>query len=393
MIRWAKPKPLRGVLPVLCNRLQFGRAFQILSMAGAPAAPDLRSMRCRADPGSQPHSAIPDGYPACPAPTAPPTQTPAPPTPVPTLPPVEGTTTTQVNVRSEPSTGSATLGMLDAFSKVQVIAKDAGGNWYQLLYPAAPDGKGWVRAEYIQVPDPAQIPPLSGAPGAGSGYSGTVTQQVNVRSGPGTSFDSLGTLNAQDSVTLTGKNPDGTWLQIAFSAGPQGSGWIAAGFIQSSQAEALPIIGGQGEVVGTGTPAAALPSPTPTVLAAPQDNDSAANPSVNVSFSPSGAGSLQFSSEVSAPEGDAEDWVKFTPYLATVSLRLTCLGSSSDLRRILDSRGCRAARSSGTGMRRGKAGSADARDGLPGARAGRSKLPRGWKAPVSPSPSKQCGKK
>ena len=146
------------------------------------------------------------------------------------------------------------MGLLEAFSKVQVIAKDAGGNWYQVLHPAAPDGKGWVRAQYIQVPDPAQIPPLSGAPGAGTGFSGTVNQQVNVRSGPGTSFNSLGTLNPQDSVTLTGRNPDGTWLQIVFRAGPEGLGWIAAGFIQTTQTEALPIIGVQGQVVGTGTP-------------------------------------------------------------------------------------------------------------------------------------------
>ena len=49
---------------------------------------------------------------------------------------------------------------------------------------------------------------------------------------------------------------------------------------------------------------------------------------MNVSFSPSGAGGLQFSSQVSTPEGDAEDWVQFTHYLGTVSLRLTCLGSN-----------------------------------------------------------------
>ena len=257
-----------------------------------------------------------------------PTQTPLPPTPVPTLPPIEGSTTTQLNVRADPSTGAASVGMLDPFSRVQVIAKDAGENWYQILYSAAPDGKGWVRSQYVQVPDPAEIPPLSGAPGAQSGPSGIVTQQVNVRSGPGTSFDALGTLNPQDSVTLTGKNADGTWLQIAFTSGPGGRGWIAAGYIQSNETTALPILGEQGQVVGTGTPEAVAPLPTPTVLAAFQDSDSAANPSTDLTFSPSGAGSLQFTSDVSAPEGDPEDWIQFTPYLSDVSIQLGCQGSA-----------------------------------------------------------------
>ncbi len=258
-----------------------------------------------------------------------PTETPLPPTALPTPPPIEGSTTTQINVRSDPSTGSAALGMLAPFSRVQVLAKDAGGNWYQILYEAGPEGKGWVRAQYVQVPSPSDVPPLSGAPGAQGGPSGTVTQQVNVRSGPGTTFNALGTLNPQDTVTLTGKNPDGTWLQIAFSAGPGGLGWIAAGYIQSSETAGLPIIGEQGQVVGTGTPQAVPPTPTPTVLAAPDDGDSASAPGADILFSPAGAGSLQYTSEVSAPAGDAEDWVRFTAPLPQVWIELDCLGSAN----------------------------------------------------------------
>jgi uncharacterized protein YraI len=242
---------------------------------------------------------------------------------------VEGSTTTQINVRTEPSTGGAAVAILDPFTRVQVVARDAGGNWYQILYASAPDGRGWVRAQYVEVPDPDEIPPLSGAPGVQAGPSGVVTQQVNVRSGPGTAFDVLGTLNPQDSVTLTGKNADSTWLQISFGGGPQGRGWIAAGYIQSSETAALPIIGGQGELLGTGTPEAIPASPTSTVGAAYQDDDSASNPSAKISFSPSGAGDLQFSSEVSGPEGDTDDWVEFTPYLKKVSIQLICLGSQS----------------------------------------------------------------
>jgi uncharacterized protein YraI len=240
---------------------------------------------------------------------------------------VEGTTTTQLNVRAEPSTASQTLGMLDPFATVQILAKDAGGNWYQILYPAGSEGKGWLTARYVQVPQGQEVPPLAGAPGAESGPSGVVTQQVNVRSGPGTSFEALGTLNPQDTVTLTGKNPDGTWLQVAFSGATGGLGWIAAGYIQSTETGGLPIINERGQTLGTGTPDAVPATPTPTLLPATADGDSASSPAARMAFSPSGAGSLQFSSDISIPEGDAEDWVAFIPYSAPVSIQLDCLGS------------------------------------------------------------------
>jgi hypothetical protein len=192
-----------------------------------------------------------------------------------------------------------------------------------------------VRAQYVQVPAPEEIPVL-GAPGSGiqSGPLGTITQQVNVRSGPGTGSESLGTLNPQDVVTLTGRNADGTWLQINFSSAPGGLGWIAASFVQSTEASGLPILGGQGQVLGTGTPTGIPPTPTPTLVPAHVDEDSGASPSVSMVFSPSGAGALQFTGDVSSPDGDTEDWVQFTPYLAAVSFKLDCLGSpdlSADL--------------------------------------------------------------
>ncbi|MGE5250565.1 MAG: SH3 domain-containing protein [Bacteroidota bacterium] len=257
------------------------------------------------------------------------TATPQPPTPAPTLPPIEGTTSTQLNVRAEPSTGSTSLGMLAAFSKVQITARDAGGSWYQVLYAQAPDGRGWVRSSYVQVADLKAVPLLAEAGGTAAGPSGRLTEQVNIRSGPGTSFDSLGTLNAQDVVTLTGRNPEGTWLQIAFTAAPDGRGWIAAAFLQTSEAAGLPILSSQGQVIGTGTPAPSPPVPSPTLLPARDDGDSASAPSASLTFSPSGAGAWQFTSDLSSPRGDAGDWVQFTPYLPTVFMRLDCVGNAS----------------------------------------------------------------
>src|SRR5581483_10301053 len=234
-------------------------------------------------------STLPPGPPLSPAETA------QPPTATPTLTPIEGTTSTQVNVRGEPSTASAPLGMIPAFSKVQIVGKDPNAKWYQILYAQAPDGKGWITAQYVDVKDKDAIPVAGGAPGSGSGASGVVIQQVNVRSGPGTSYNALGTLNPNDVVTLTGKDPTGVWLQIQFANGPDGKGWVTAAYVQASGLGVLPIIGQAGDVVGTGTPTTIPATITPTLVAAWQDNDSAGSPAANVVFSPTGTRSLIYS--------------------------------------------------------------------------------------------------
>ena len=252
-----------------------------------------------------------------------------PPTPAPTTALIEGAAVTQLNVRPEPSTAGEALGMIESSAKVQIIGKDPSGNWYEIVYAQGPDGKGWVTAQYVDVQNKDAIPAIGGAAASGSGPSGVVLQQVNVRSGPGTDFDALGTLNPKDVVRLTGKDSSGTWFQIQYAAGPDGKGWVTAAYLQASDAESLPIIGQTGEVVGTGTPTGIPPTITPTLVAAAQDGDTAESPAVDISFSPTGARSLMYSSDVSSPEGDSEDWIQFTPYGSSVSASLTCTGNGS----------------------------------------------------------------
>lgn len=276
-------------------------------------------------------------------------------TPVPSPVPIEeGTTSTQVNVRGQPSTASPTLGILPAFAKVQILGRDAGGNWYQIVYAAAPEGRGWVSAQYIQVAAGVEIPLLGGATGGGSGPSGVAVQQVNIRSGPGTGYDSIGTLNPRDVFTLTAKDANAEWLQILFPPGPDGKGWVKAAFVQADGIESLPIVNEAGAVVGTGTPAPAASLPAPTIVAAFQDGDSAGNPGVNVTFSAEGTRALIYSGDLSAPEGDAEDWIRFQPYGKSVLARLTCEGNGTLTAEILQAGGA----GSGLGLACGDEGRA-----------------------------------
>lgn len=237
----------------------------------------------------------------------------------------EGRTTARVFVRPEPSTAGTPLGTIGPDSPLLIIARDAGGNWYQILLDPQANTTGWVAAQYVEVRDRNAIPIF----GTAAGQGGVVLQQINVRSGPGTDFDSLGILNPRDAVTLTAKNPDGRWLQILFSTGPDGKGWVMASYVQANGAESLPVISQSGDLVGTETPTPAPPTVTPTLVPAPADNDSSQAPGANVILSPSGARSLIYSSDVSSPEGDSEDWVGFTPYTAGVTASLECIGNGT----------------------------------------------------------------
>lgn len=258
--------------------------------------------------------------------------TPLQPSPPPTIPSVEGVTSDQVNVRLEPSTASTVLGVIPANTRIEITGRDPGGNWWQIIYshPQGIDGKGWVTAQYITTASTPDVPTIGGAETKpNSGNVAVVQQQINVRSGPGTDFNSLGTLNPQDVVNLTGKDPNGAWLQINFASGPEGKGWVNAAFVQAHGVENLPIIAESGLIVGTGTPTVIPATPTPTVIPAWQDGDSSTSPIASVIFEPAGTQSFIYNGDLSAPQGDLEDWIAFRPYAPFVFASLECIGSNT----------------------------------------------------------------
>ena len=267
--------------------------------------------------------------------TLPPTPTDtATPPPAPTMLPVEGTTSTQLNVRAEPSTASTILGIIPANSKVEITGKDPGESWWEINYPSGQgvNGKGWVTAQYVTTTDKPEVPIIGGnQENPSNGSFAIVQQQINVRSGPGTNFNSLGTLNPQDVVSLLGKDANGTWLQIDFSAGagPDGKGWVNAAFVKAQGVENLLIITETGLIVGTETPTGIPFTPTATVIPAWDDQDSSSNPVAKVSFEPTGPQTLIYNGDLSSPQGDAEDWIAFQTYDPFVFVSLACHGSNS----------------------------------------------------------------
>jgi len=245
---------------------------------------------------------------------------------------VEGMLTIKINVRSGPGTSFDSLGQLEAGLVIKIIARDGQGAWYQILYPSAPQGRGWVAAQYITVTAGTVIP-LDATP-TPAGPTGRVVQRLNIRSGPGTTFESLGLLEPGMVVSLTGKNTTASWFQIDYPAGPGGRGWVTSQYVQMDSVADLPVLNDFGSVITTGTPSGPILPPTPTVGPAYADGDSSVSPAIRVIFTGAGTHQFLYSSQVSTPDGDAEDWVEFQPYTASgtnarLIFSLACTGNGT----------------------------------------------------------------
>jgi uncharacterized protein YraI len=56
----------------------------------------------------------------------------------------------------------------------------------------------------------------------------TANTAANVRGGPGTGFNIVGSFSQGQKATIDGKNTEGTWWFIVYATAPGGHGWVAA---------------------------------------------------------------------------------------------------------------------------------------------------------------------
>jgi hypothetical protein len=95
---------------------------------------------------------------------------------------------------------------------------------------------------------------------------------------------------------------------------------VTVEFLQAD-IESLPLIGAAAEL--TPTPTVEMPTAAVARTAA-QDGDSMQSPLAMVAFSVTGSRALQVRGDVSAPNGDTEDWFQFTTFGGVVTIHVTC---------------------------------------------------------------------
>jgi len=207
------------------------------------------------------------------------------PLPVGTPPPgaVSGTINQLAKVRVGPGLGYQDMGTLNIGTVVTITGRVADNSWLQIGYPSGPQGHGWISADLVQPGyTVGGLPfynglatPISDAEAKGGGSGGQATadpnstaapaitatpkpagptgvviiaSQINVHTGPASSFTTISMLNFGDPVVVTGETINNLWYRIVFPAGPDGYGWVSTKYIKITGGDMtrLPFFDNQG---------------------------------------------------------------------------------------------------------------------------------------------------
>ncbi len=127
----------------------------------------------------------------------------------------------------------------------------------QMIYTAAAQTleSGSVETVFTPTPQPTETTTLQETPEPTPNYMTLVTiidTNVNMRSGPSTTFNVIGTIQQGDTLYTTGMTPAGDWIQVSWQPAGQASqsGWVYAPLLDlSNLAYALPILASTGEQI------------------------------------------------------------------------------------------------------------------------------------------------
>jgi len=176
-----------------------------------------------------------------------------------------------LNVRSGPGNQYYSYGTVPIGTTFLVIGISEDGQWWVVKIPTtvSPDGQGWINGNYVEtqntenvpvVPDPdvkpsptpsqTPVPPTSTPGGSETSTpqpgtpTATATDDVNVRSGPGTNYLVYGIMAAGTSAEVIGISEDGLWWVITDPTGvsPDGRGWVSGDYVTVTNGEGVPVI-------------------------------------------------------------------------------------------------------------------------------------------------------
>jgi mannosyl-glycoprotein endo-beta-N-acetylglucosaminidase len=163
------------------------------------------------------------------------------------------TVTANLNLRSGPGTSYGVVVVMPAGASVE-LRGDAQSGYYPLSYNGS---TGWAAADWISVgstPEPTPDPDTGndgGSIGVGDTATGsaTVTENLNLRSGPGTSYGVVTVMRAGSAVELRGDLQNGYYpLSYNGSTGWAAADWLNVGAAPDPTPDPDPGAGDDGSV-------------------------------------------------------------------------------------------------------------------------------------------------
>ena len=216
------------------------------------------------------------------------------------------------NVRTGPGTDHAIAFWLTAGVEVTVVGRNAEGDWLQIEHEDRP---GWIFAALTDLatepaaqlptdapssepvvaeptpeavepapepeptveptPEPTSEPEAAPPDRVSATVTGTV---VNLRQGPGTGHAIAGQARQGDALHATGRNADGSWLQIEDPANPAGHVWIYGPLTDIDGATVQTLVDVSASAVETAPEPTPAPTPEPAPESAPQTPSAAPVP-------------------------------------------------------------------------------------------------------------------
>ena len=120
-----------------------------------------------------------------------------------------------VNIRSGPGTGYESIGSVNKGDKL--FSKGKSNNWYMVEYG---NTTGYIIEDYVTIEHGGFYTVVD------SGTLSVNGTDVNIRSGPGTEYQSIGKVSRGTTLTITGKSDN--WYQVSYNGG---TGYIIEDYV------------------------------------------------------------------------------------------------------------------------------------------------------------------
>jgi lysozyme len=167
-----------------------------------------------------------------------------------------------LNVRSGPGTNYPVIGRMVKNDIVEALASNPDGSWLRVR--RLTDGlMGWVSAAYLQK--------ISTPPSGDDQYRVTANA-LNVRTGPGTTYPSIGFLVSGDIVEKLEQNAAGTWFRVRRLTDSL-TGWVSSAYLEKITPTPPPTDGPKYRVTATSLNIREGPGTQYTVIGHALQND------------------------------------------------------------------------------------------------------------------------
>jgi uncharacterized protein YraI len=183
-----------------------------------------------------------------------------------------------LRMRTGPGTGYEIVTTLPSGTSLILEARNGNASW---VLAHVPDGqyRGWLAAIYLYyapgtsagmlpvsgeivgVPAAPQAPapPQNAPPPAAGDVSAYTTNNLNVRSGPSTTYPSIGHVDAQTALVLEARNGNASWV-LAHTPGNTVRGWVSAPYLRFTTVSASSLPPSSEIVAATAAPASTTSS-------------------------------------------------------------------------------------------------------------------------------------